>query len=277
MKLRTFLAVIALLPGLSPNVSAETFFSDAIESINLKATNNSVFSWTDSTYTSVVPHTSKSGDSGSNALKFTYLAGEYFSEQRFTLAKAYPDIWIRYWLQVPTNFKHTYANNKLFALWMDDYSARGLGPTIAWEFWPDGSNGSELAVHYAPGNYTGGNEHVQHKQFITYPADQGRWMQVVLHVRAATGPGTKNGLIETYRRWANESTFVKLHHLDTADISMPSTGPFGWKSGYFMGWSNSGYASDTFWYVNDIELSNSSLLGLLSKPVAPLNPQLITK
>jgi hypothetical protein len=269
--------LLVLLPGLSSSVSATTFFSDAIESINLKATNNSQFSWTDSTYTSVVPHLAKTGDLGINALKFTYLAGEYHSEQRFDLATAYPDIWIRYWLQVPTNFKHVSANSKLFALWMDEYSAKGLGPTVIWEFWPDGSNGSQLAVHYAPGNYTVSNEHVQHKQFITYPADQGRWMQIVLHVRAATGPGAKNGLIETYRRWANESTFSKLHYLNTADISMPASGPLGWKAGYFMGWSNGAYTSDTFWYVNDVELSNSSLIELSSKPVAPLNPQLITK
>jgi len=269
----THLLFSALLV-ISQSAISATFYTSDFEKGSFAAESDSVFSWTDSAYTSIVTHPSKVGDSGTKALQFTYIVGGNESEQRFSLAKAYPEIWIRYWLQVPTNFKHNQpagwpTNCKLFALWMDDYSNKGKGSTILWEFWDNGKNGSNLAVHYSEGNYTITGEHLQLKPFITYPTDQGRWMQIVLHARASSKAGVKDGLIEMYRRWDDEGDFTKLHSVTGANLPIPAGGPAGWKAGYFMGWTNPGYVAQTLWYVNDVEFSDSSLLTLTSKPNAP--------
>jgi hypothetical protein len=273
MKLKQFLFLSLLaIPQLS---HSSTFFSGSFESGSLAKENTSTFTWTDASNTSVVTSVSKNGDAGTKTLQFTYAAGAFEAEQRFSLAKPYPEIWIRYWARVPTNFKHNQpgagwpTNCKLFALWMDEYSAKGNGPTVIWEFWGNGKNGSDLTVHYSEGKYTITGEHLQGKPFITYPSDQGRWMQILLHVRASSKAGANDGLIETYRRWDIESSFTKLHNVANINIPAPSGGPNGWKAGYFMGWSNPSYVEKTLWYINDVEFSDTSLLALESKPNAP--------
>ncbi|MFO1390037.1 hypothetical protein [Cellvibrio sp.] len=173
---------------------------------------------------------------------------------------------MKYWFRVPTNFEHVApepnwpTNNKLFAIWMDDYSAHGKGPSVIWEYWDNGQGGSDLAVHFSEGSYTGAGPHLQFQPFINASTDKGRWMQLVLHVKAATttaGVSNNDGLIETYRRWEGESTFVRLHQVTQANIAPATTGPNGWQAGYFMGWSNPGFAAQTDFYVDDVEFADS--------------------
>lgn len=110
---------------------------------------------------------------GAHSLRFRYPAGEPWAEQRFNLGSSYPDIWFRFWMKVPPNFRHGSANNKLFALWMDDYSAHGDGPTVVWESWGDGSGGSELAIHWSEGEHTTAGSHLHSAPFISV-TDGGR-------------------------------------------------------------------------------------------------------
>jgi hypothetical protein len=209
---------------------------------------------------------------GDVSMLFHYPAGEFWSEQRFSMREAHPDMWIRFWLKVPINFKHssnTPTNNKLFALWMDEYSSKGAGPTAFWTFWHDGNSGSNLAYHYSPGGYKTANAAKEYKSFIRYPEDQGRWMQIVMHVKAATSTSSNDGVMQFWRRWEDESSFTLFHDHREADIGIPSGGPDGWKAGYFMGWSNPAYAEDTDWLMDDVVFSTSSLLEATSPAPAP--------
>lgn len=276
-----------LLFSLATPAIAQPFFFESFESGDLSASHASSFSWDGTNRTSLVKRDPDLGDmviyngkgsveiqvgfdrywsafSGDVSMRFAYPSGSNsWSEQRFRMESAHPEIWIRYWLKVPTNFKHSSnspSNSKLFALWMDGYSSKGAGPTVIWEFWNDGSNGSNLAYHYSPGGYRTANSHKQQTQFIRYPEDQGRWMQIVMHVKAATGSSANNGIIKLYRRWANEDSFSLLHKDTGADIAPPSGGPNGWKAGYFMGWSNPGYAEATEWLLDDLVMSRTTLL-----------------
>ena len=92
-------------------------------------------------------------------------------------------------------------------------------------------------------------------------------IQIALHVKAATGAGTKDGLIQLYKRRKSENTMVKLQEVTNADISIPSSGPMGWKSGYFMGWSNPGFDKDTYFLIDNVEF--------LTTPPPPIPPHVL--
>lgn len=287
--MKTNLSALFLLFILSvliaPNIYAVTF-SDSFESGDLTASDSNGFKWMPKNErTGVVKRSdSKNGD---YSLRFIYPAGVFISERRFDMGKAYPEIWIKYWLRVPVNFIHEKSinsnwasNNKLFALWMDQYTSKGDGPTVVWEFWKNGEGGSNLAVHYNKGGYGGTNKQVQFTPFIKYPDDQGRWMKIIMHIKAATSRLSNDGVIQMWRRWDDEGNFTKFHELNDANIASPPNGPLGWQKGYLMGWSNSGFKEDTEWLIDDFTVSNekpTELDGIALKPKAPVmkTPKLI--
>ena len=265
---------------------ADTIFEDSFESGDLKSTSTDDFSWSTPNRTSVVnddqfviwngsnimngPVSGREweGASGSNSLRFRYASGQSMAEQRFHIGKAHEDIWVQFSVRVPINFKHndkSPSNNKFFALWMDNYSSKGAGPTVAWEFWNDGNNGSNLKFHSSKGGYEIMGGHNQSTPFIKYPDDQGKWMNIVIHVKAARSKDSNDGIIELYRRWENESNYQQLHHTESADIAIPSTGPSGWASGYLLGWSNPAYSATTEWLLDDFKLMTHNPISLSSK------------
>lgn len=278
-------AFLAFAIASSP-VVADISVSDSFESRDLSAGQVGGLTWGSPNRTTLVTQDSQQGDmviynregpvelpqgskswkakDGNVSMRFDFPGKKgAWAEQRFSLASAQQEIWIRFWLRVPTNYRHgpgSPSNNKLFALWMDDYSSKGAGPSVIWEFWNDGSGGSKLAYHYSPGGHKVAGSHQQEQTFIRYPADQGRWMQLVMHVKAASGASANDGVIELYRRWEDEKEFSVLHSDKQANIAPPAGGPFGWKAGYFMGWSNPGYEAATEWLLDDVALSSSSLL-----------------
>jgi hypothetical protein len=279
---------------------SQTIISDSFESGDLSARYTSGIDWAGTNRTSLVKRDPVRGDiiiysgnreveilsgfdkqwkakHGDVSMRFDYPSGtNSWAEQRFSLSSAHPEIWIRFWLKVPINFRHSSnspSNSKLFALWMDGYSSKGAGPTIIWEFWNDGSGGSRLAYHYSPGGFRTANSHKQHKQFIRYPNDQGRWMQVVMQVEMARTTSSNDGVIRLYRRWDNETSFTMLHEDTNADIGPPSGGPKGWKAGYLMGWSNPGYSQRTEWLLDDLKFSNTSLLDVVDAPSPEPEPE----
>jgi hypothetical protein len=251
----------AVLPHLA--IASPPFYDESFEG-STPAGNGVHFFWSGGAWSKVVSGFPKSGV---RSMRFRHEPWpDASSEEQFTFTAAHREVWIRYWLRVPANFEHAHppnlpTNNKLFALWMDNYSQNGFGPTVVWEYWHDGQNGSELSVHYSEGNLTPAGPHHQYQPFISTPADRGRWMQIVLHVRAATrnGAGASNndGLIETYRRWDGESAYARLHQVVDVNIAPPMSGPFGWARGYFMGWSNPGFVEETDFYIDDVEISDS--------------------
>lgn len=283
---RCFPIILAI--SVAGNLAAEPFMVDDFESKDLLSTNEAGFRWSgDASYggndgeaTYLDSMVSRLSNAEGQGLHFRYPGGTKWTEKRFDLGAAYEEIWVSYWLKVPDNFYHrdrSPANNKLFAIWMDDYSAKGDGPTVIWEYWRSGEGSSNLAVHYSAGEHTTAGPHLQNRPFISYPDDQGRWMQVVLRVRAASSRGANDGLIETHRRWFGETEFTQLHELTNADIALPPGGPSGWNKGYFMGYANTAFSEETIWVIDEVKFSESSLLSGSSNanpPSAPANIQL---
>jgi hypothetical protein len=101
----------------------------------------------------------------------------------------------------------------------------------------------------------------QKKDFIAYPADQGRWMQVVLHAKAESSPGADDGVVQSWRRWEGESSFTKFHESFSQPIAVPSNqNPNGFLQGYILGASNSWWAEETEWLVDRFEVSTDALV-----------------
>lgn len=276
--MKKFFVAIAVTLSLSAagTASAQILLEDGFESADMSATNEQGFAWDKNNRTSVITkdtavwnnkqvHNEVTHDNwdikeGTYALRFRYPAGIEWAEQRFELGTPEPEVWFRFWLRVPHNYAHKGTNRKLFALWMDGYSAHGEGPSIAWEFWPKGSDTSELAFHYSSGGNRAMGGHTQHQPFITYPQDRRRWMQLVFHIKAASAQGSNDGIIRTWQRWEGESSYRQLHELTSADIAAPKSGPNGWAHGYIMGWANGAYPQTTEWILDGFTVSRTSLL-----------------
>jgi hypothetical protein len=281
-------------PGLSV---AQAAFKDDFESADLSHSENG-FRWLGPNRTSIVrddqrvvwaagstrnegPYSGKQwengpGKAGRHALRFDYPAGASMAEQRFVLGAPARDLWVRYWLRVPINFKHGTGNtnNKLFAIWMDEYEYEGNGPTVVWQFRNDGGGGSNTvvyAIRSEPWTLTS-NRHTgekQSQQFIRYPIDQGRWMELVFHVQAASRTDKPDGVIEMWRRWEGEQTFTLMHEITDAVIQPPQGGPSGWRAGYIMGWANATYEADTEFLVDNFEVSLNRFGDLPPRPKKP--------
>jgi hypothetical protein len=207
---------------------------------------------------------SRPGSGGSHALRFRYAAGEPMTEQRYSIGAAHRELWASWWLRVPVNFEHldgpSSDNNKLFMFWMDDYSTRGDGSTVGMETRPDGSGGARWYVKVSPGrgSVLGGDQ--GSTPFISYPSDQGRWMKIVVRLRAETSAGAGDGLMQVWRRWEDEGSFTQTHNRTSQPIRVPSGGPNGFSAGYLMGYANSAYGQDTEFLIDDFTLSTTSLL-----------------
>lgn len=281
-------AVLLLLFGSTAN--GAPLIVDSFESGDMSATNDDGFDWQRNNRTSVVTaeaavynngdvyNPPKSGEDwsafhGKHSLRFRYPAGQAMAEQRFRLGGAYRDIWFQYWVRVPTNYSHggsNPSNHKFFALWMDDYSSKGSGPTVAWEFWGTGGGSSNLAFHYSEGGYNVMGGHKQYTDFISVPRDRGRWMEITIHVKASSSGRSSDGVIELWRRWDGESADNRelLHRTTNAVLPVPSGGPNGWAAGYLMGWANAAYSQTTEWLIDHFTVSTDSLLGTEGVPEA---------
>lgn len=305
MKIKATLVPIFFIGSLciaSNNAYSEIIIEDSFESGNMSTTNTDGFFWGVTTTTSVVtenpqcgghsqgtptaifktsaicdgPRTPAGGGNwrakhGNNSLMFYYPAGQHWTEQRFDLGTPRRELWISYWLRVPTNF--TYGpgdrrNNKFFSLWMDDHGDKGDGSTLWLGMEPYNNTGATLGFTYTHGKKTGSVGFQQHTPFIT-TADRGRWMQIVLHFKAESNDGADDGIIQTFRRWDSESSFTKLHEKLNAPLRVSDAGTYGFKVGYILGWANAPYENDTEWLLDSWTISDTPILDIQVAPKPP--------
>lgn len=281
-KLTVNLAVVCLI-AFSTFSHSELVFYDSFESGDKSKTNDYGFNWLNGRNPSVI--TSRPSEhvnstiQGKHSLAFKYHAGSDMSEQRFQLGRSYQEIWFRYWVRVPTNFKHGTAspsNNKFLALWMDKYSYKGEGGSAYWSFWRKSAEVSTITLALNEGNRSSSGRQRQSKRFIKVPEDRGRWMQVVFHVKASSSEGSSDGYLSFWRRWKDEREFTQFHEVTGVELATPDTIPNGWNKGYLMGWANAPYSSDTVWLIDDFEVATHSLLSA-SNPRLPNPPDVIVK
>ncbi|MBJ7277708.1 hypothetical protein [Marinobacter salarius] len=251
-------------------VNSETVFVDSFESGDMSNTNAHGFDWGNNNRTSVVTAdgvvyasgtksiptpsgrdwSTKDG-LGDHHLRFYYKGGEPMTEQRFDLGRHYEDIWLAYWIRVPTNFKHGSLNNKFLSIWPQKYDRSG---TVTWQTRPNGSGGANLV--YQDGGVTSGE--ANSTPFITVPEDRGRWMHVVARVKAASGPDTRDGIIQFYRRWEDSASYQLIHEKTSSDTWDDESIEQGISQGYIMGWANDPYDVTTEWFLDGFSVHTSS-------------------
>jgi len=227
--------------------------------------------WTGFEYASVAD-LQETGRSG-KGLKFTFIGNssstvDATSEARFDLGAIYTDISIEYDLFIPTNYSHVVPsdradNNKFFRLWQKTYGDITTGNQLGASMLAN-SGGSVLGTDYQmfPGWGTS-TAIVQYKSFIT-SADLGKWHTIKIWVKSGASLGDY-GFIKIY----------KNGNLIIEDKGLPVINKLtqGWRYGYILGWSNSGFRQTTNLYVDNVVMSvNASL----NPPKAPTSPS-ITK
>ena len=267
----------------SGSLPAPTLFADSFESGSMAAPTASVdtanFAWGSHAWsylvdvntdqilwrssgasTEVITPNDWEAKTGNRCLRFNYIGGADTSEQRFSF-DAQDELWLRYWIRVPTNYTHPSGSDvhKFLAMWNTTYQAGVDGGATAWmSLFNNGSGGSNASITHMNGNTGSDLAYEQSTPFISVPADRGRWMQLVVRLKTESSVGAADGIIQTWRRWDGDTDFTALHSKTDAALN-EQTG--GWQGGYFMGWVNDTYAADTEWLIDDVELSDQSLLG----------------
>jgi hypothetical protein len=249
--------------AVSVDTSAPTpFFSDNFDT-GVK-TNANGFTWD-----GAMPVGSGQAFSGQYALQFTFGPDapqeDSFSEERFNLGRYLSEYWVDYMLFVPANFLHRIesgfpGNNKFFMTWRDTYSDTDGGTwRIGYEFnqpWPTSESASLLRPMSSRWDLNSWTDHLlDHpdigKAFIAGagPVQPGQWTRIRLQFRAASSRADADGIM---RMWVNDALFAemttgKFHNFyDTpADAVL--------RKGYFLGWSNSGYAEETTFFIDDVK------------------------
>jgi hypothetical protein len=262
------LAALALASLLASAANGEPLIVDSFESGDMSATNEDGFSWGNNNRTSVVtadaavynngPIENPIGNSqnwdpkdGEHSLRFRFSANEYMAEQRFDFGKHYSDVWIAYWLRVPINFTQGNLNSKFLALWPQNYDRAG---TVTWQTRPNSAGGASLL--YQDGGVTSGETGAT--SFISVPGDRGRWMHVVARVKAASGPDTRDGIIQFYRRWEDGTSYELLQEKTSADTWDDESAEQGISQGYILGWANDPYDVSTEWLLDQFSVHTSS-------------------
>jgi hypothetical protein len=185
------------------------------------------------------------------------------AEQRFTLAKGVPELWLEYDFYLPENFFHRgTGNNKFLALWEEEYG--GIAK--------DGTTTTQLLVEFRPMNdrkrnegrpgdsylYVNGRSGKTDKMRRMGSApnaftirERGRWNKVRIHVRLSSTDASEDGVFELA---INGQQLISSRRL-----ALPSAASGHYiRRGYFLGWANSGYNEDTHFKVDNVRIYNSN-------------------
>lgn len=243
-------------------------FSDSFESGDLSKALSSA-KWGGAQYVSV---SKDRATDGSASAKFTFIGNsnineDAFSELRFDLGKAVPEVWIQYQVYVPTNYQHRNAspgNNKILRLWGVNYDEQ---EKVGLSTWPSGGYSMLQADWNTNGDGIGPKGNGARDFFSA--ADLGKWVTLKIQVKAPTA--SQNG---TMRVWKNGALVVDNNNNMN---SYASSGIHAYRYGYIFGWSNSGFNETTTMYVDNVVIgTQESDLGGTTAPVssAPVAPVL---
>lgn len=201
---------------------------------------------------------SKRARSGSRSLEFFFEGGgdndDSWSEVRLKLPRR-KELWISCDLFIPTNYFHRGVqpgNNKLLAVYRAPYTDPGF--QVNFSLTPDGRGGSHLRIkRYDNGREASGLSCPEGERFLS-PADRGKWISLVMHIKVPTGVGTGDAVMQLWKNGrlaANEVGFDAYGgHAENYIDEL-----------YLLGWANSGYKSDTYFYLDNLVISDSPPAG----------------
>jgi hypothetical protein len=83
-------------------------------------------------------------------------------------------------------------------------------------------------------------------------AYRGRWIKVEVRSKAASGPGVADGVIQYDR---DGELVVDIENV----VSYQTLGENVWKTGYLLGWANTGFSDTTYAYISNVTFSTARL------------------
>lgn len=206
--------------------------------------------------------TSNAAKDGAYSARFFYPArpdgGDGWSELRFDLGNYYNELAIQFDLYIPANYEHRNSdgpdNNKFFRLWSETYNDKEkVGASIM----PQGSGESRIGSDYRKTAAKGvSTAIVSANDFIT-SKDYGKWVKIVIYIKAATD--TNNFILKIYKNGA-------LHLSDSHNNNYVA-GTQGYRRGYLLGWSNSGFNQDTVFYIDNVKFHDMDIM--INAPMPP--------
>jgi hypothetical protein len=201
---------------------------------------------------------------GYDCLRFRFgpdaLGADSSAEQRFTLGRQIQELWLEYWLHIPSNFALRAdfpANNKFLSLWPANYSTVGETYVVT-EFERNGTDTSYARIlglgdqFYANGTFLiRGGDAVQNSNFIS-AARANQWHRIRVHYKIASGAAQTDGVYEGWigneRMWRSRTDWVFW-----------STGGLNYiGAGFLMGYANSGYEAETDFHLRDIKFYDTN-------------------
>jgi hypothetical protein len=265
-------SLIAILWLSTPVQSfAGIFFQDGFESGNMSHTQNGA-AWIDHASTTV--NTTKP-NGGKYSLEFNYPGvpdgQDGWAEQRFTLGGKYPDIWASYDLFVPTNYYHRIQNtigygsnnNKSFIHFWEGAYSNPAGPLLGIENWPlsDGSSSGSVRI-FKPNYFDSHNHACAHTINLS---DRGQWIKITMHFKYASS-ANNDGVAQIWKTYKNGITDLAC---DISNGKWYVAGAAGFDTGYLLGWANSGFATNTKFYIDNVVFSDTPLLPNVQAPPNP--------
>lgn len=245
----------------------EGFESGSLNTDPVVRQETEVFKWKGGTRTLVTPEKAKSG---SYSLRFHYPASadgkDSHAEQRFLIPQGASEVTFEYDLYVPRNFHHreqeTSENNKFMFLWSGKYGTVASDQSVGFEYWPAFLEGgprdeSVLSHHLGPGQ-TDWRHKTPTRKPVFSAADRGKWVNFQIYVKFSSESGRDGRLTVT----KNGSTLFDVQNI----ANYSSSGNFI-DQGYLLGWSNSGFDEDTYFYLDNFKVTVGTKAARPNPPV----------
>lgn len=222
-----------------PPSSGNAAFSDSFE--NGRKTSSDLLQWGGGPEVA-----SDEAYSGSHSLWMPFGPTEpdgsshWWSEQRFTINSNPQEVWVEFMVRLPENWDMPgqWQNNKLFAIWSDDYSTTGDVQAV---FEYAGTNNSANLRVICMTEQGKCGDGTLHGGPLFDTSMRGQWVQIRIHVRVGT-----SGEIHLWR----DGSLMYSHRLPL----WYSGGSNYLRHGYILGYDNSRFGEQTDFYVDDFKL-----------------------
>lgn len=203
---------------------------------------------------------------GQRGLRFRFLSGAAWAEQRFTLPNRHLEIVFKQTIRIPSNFNYAPGtgsdegnNNKAHMyIWgahensgtwsgEDDYGGCGRMCGIGFNMWSPEVTASECEITpymfgtvggfdtHNPSTVKVGGDTWDRAEFIA-PADIGQTVTFYTRLKAASS-ADNDGIIQVWKK--RGTTVTQVMNITTGHMYM--SGQTGWNKGYVFGYANARY------------------------------------
>lgn len=188
--------------------------------------------------------------SGTHSLKIAYnttTQGDYTEPtQFFSFGRNLTELWLEFYLWLPTGYAHGIANNKMLRVWSGTYG--GAENKMGFSTWPKVGAVTQSTIQCdrvvsADPSYGIGPSGAPESPIGDVPTSiYGTWAQMRLHQRVRTDAGSDNSISEA---WINGN---KLFTYTPQAAVLDTVAPY-WDQGYLFGAAN-GFAAQTSVYAD---------------------------